>query len=25
MLDRVYSHLAPTDAYQALLEALREE
>jgi len=25
MLDRVYSHLAPTDAYQALIEALREE
>jgi site-specific recombinase XerD len=25
MLDRVYSHLAPTDAYQALIEALRTE
>ena len=25
MLDRVYSHLAPTDAYAALIEALREE
>lgn len=25
MVDRVYSHLAPTDAYQALLDALRVE
>lgn len=25
MLDRVYSHLAPTDAYAALIEALRED
>ena len=25
MVDRVYSHLAPTDAYQALIDALRAE